>query len=118
MADSIINSGSGFYIGRRFDVQLSAELKHKNNTIFYKEFNGKNPGIVSATTNTILIPDHYFVTGEKLDYRYDGYDVNTTVGAIGIGTTSIPGIGVTNKLPRTVYAVKINDREIKLASRH
>lgn len=116
MADSIINSGSGFYIGRKFDVQLSAELKHKNNTIFYKEFNGKNPGIVSATTNTILIPDHYFVTGEKLDYRYDGYDVNTTVGAVGIATTSIPGIGVTNKLPRTIYAVKINDREIKVAS--
>lgn len=116
MADTIIDSGSGTYIGRKFDVTLSAELRHRNNEIFFRSFDGTSVGIVSERDSTILIPDHYFITGEKLEYRYSDYEKNDSSKAVGIATTSIPGIGLTDKLPTTVYAVKVNDRQIKLAA--
>ena len=53
------------------------------------------------------------VTGEKLTYTHAGVG-NTQ--AIGIASTDFGvGIGTTNKLPSTVYAVKIDERRIKLA---
>ena len=115
MAETIINSGSGSYLGRKFDVQLSAELTHSGFNVFLRDFNGQDAGIVSSTKNTVLIPNHFFVTGEKITYRYYKSDFNDSTRAVGIGTTDIPGIGLTDKLPKTVYAVKINDSEIKLA---
>lgn len=114
MADSIINSGSSFYIGRKFDNQLSAELKNKGNTIFLKDFDATNLGIVSTADNTILLPDHYFVTGEEIEYIYPEFE-KTSNNAIGIGTTNVPGIGLTNKLPNTLYVVKVDDTKIKVS---
>ena len=63
--------------------------------------------------NGIQISDHFFVTGEQLTYAHAGAG---TTQAIGIVTTTIPGIGATDKLPPTVYAVKENDGVIRLAS--
>lgn len=111
----IFNSGSGFYVGRLFDVQLSAELRHKGLEIYKRVFDGSNAGIVSFSSNTIVIPDHYFVTGEKLSYFYDDF-LLTNRNAVGIGTTIVENVGITTKLPRTVYAVKVNDRQIALSA--
>lgn len=111
----IINSGSGFYVGRLFDIQLSAELRHRGLLIYQRSFEGANPGIVSASSNTIILPDHYFVTGEKLRYDYEGAETSS-INAVGIATTSVPKVGLTNKLPREVYAVKVNDIQLSLAA--
>lgn len=110
----IFNSGSGFYVGRLFDVQLSAQLRHRGLEIYKRNFDGSDAGIVSFTSNSIVIPDHYFVTGEKLSYFYDDF-LTTNRNAVGIASTSIENVGISSKLPQTVYAVKLNDRQISLA---
>lgn len=118
---ALINSGSGGYIGRKFDVQLSAELRHKGDPIFERYFNGNSTGVVNIFNDTILIPNHFFRTGEKLTYEYADFE-NTDDNAVGIGTTIIPSgatiqsLGITtSRLPLTCYAVKIDDRTIKLS---
>lgn len=112
----IINSGSGFFIGRRFDVQLSAELRHKGDPIFERFFDGNNPDVVNLTENTFLIPNHFFRTGEEIKYEYEDF-FNNSNNAIGIAETSIPGVGIgITKLPQKLYAVVLNDRFIQVAA--
>ena len=111
----IINSGTGFFIGRQFDVQLSAELRHKGDPIFERFFDGTDSDIVDVNENTFLIPDHFFRTGEELTYEYDGYLDNNN-NAVGVATTSIPGVGIgLTRLPTKLYAVALNDRFIQVA---
>ena len=114
---SIINSGSGFYVGRRFDVQLSAELRHRGDLIFERQI-GYNrvfelQGFVSFTDNTFTIPNHFFRTGEKLLYEYDDFQ-NGTTNAIGIATTTTQA-GITSVIPLFVYAIAVDERTIQVA---
>ena len=55
----------------------------------------------------INVPGHFFVTGEEL-----AYDSDST--AIGIATTTFAGVGATDLLPSTVYAIKVDDQNIRL----
>ncbi|MGA1048949.1 MAG: hypothetical protein ACO3UU_13150, partial [Minisyncoccia bacterium] len=86
----------------------SFELKSGNNPIFKRNFVGS---AVSITSNSISIPNHFFITGEEIAYisPIDG-------SGIGIGTTFITGIGVTNILPPTIYVVKENDSSIRVSA--
>lgn len=108
-----INSGYGDYTGTETDIKRSFNLTHKQLPIFERHFVGSASTVVDLTNNLIKIPNHYFVTGEELVYSYAG---TGTTQAIGIVTTSIVGIGTTNKLPNVVYAIKVNDIAIRLAS--
>ena len=82
-------------------------------TLFYHTF---DPSTINLTTNTITIPRHNFNTGERLVYSPTNKSQNTGT-TIGIDTTSSPGIGIaaTDKLPDTVYAIKVTDDQFKLA---
>ena len=113
----LLNNGGlhydyGTYVGTDNDVKKSFNLKHQNLPIFQKYFNGSNSSIVNTTDDTITIPNHFFVTGEEISYSYSG----TGSEPIGIATTSIAGIGTTDKLPSTLYVVKLNDINIRVAS--
>lgn len=114
---AIINSGTGFYIGRLFDVQLSAELRHKGDTIFEKSFDGSSRVFVDLQNNRIFTPNHFFRTGEKLEYFFPFYEnaTESDSNAVGIATTSVVNVGITTRLPRTVYAVVLNDQYIQLS---
>jgi hypothetical protein len=113
LINASIESGYGTYTGTETDIKRQFDLQHKQLPIFRRSFVGSASTIVDVTNNLIRIPNHFFVTGEELTYSYAGAG---TTQAIGIGTTSITGIGVTNKLPKTVYAIKVNDSSIRLAS--
>jgi hypothetical protein len=110
---SVIKSGYGAYEGTFFDVKRTFSLKHKGLPIFERYFRGNSTGIVSTTDDTIYIPNHFFVTGEEVFYSYAG---SGTGNAIGIGTTSISGIGITDRLPSTLYIVKKNDIYVQVAA--
>jgi hypothetical protein len=113
LTNAAIKSGYGTYRGTFFDVKRSFDLNHKQLPIFQRYFVGSASSVVNTTNNLIKIPNHFFVTGEELVYSYDGVD---TTQAIGIATTSIVGVGTTNKLPTNVYAIKIDESNIQLAS--
>jgi len=108
-----INSGDGFYLGAESDLKRTFNLTHKQRPIFERYFDGSDPSIVGlGLTSTIKIPENFFVTGEEVTYSYSGAG---TTSAIGIATTSVAGIGLTDKLPQTLYIVKENELYVKVA---
>ena len=109
-----VTAGYGFYEATASDVKRSFELTHKGAPIFLRNFDGSDNDIVDVTNNTIKIPDHFFVTGEPVNYSVG---ISTHV-RIGIETTSFAGIGNTTILPTNafVYIIKDNDSTVRLAS--
>ena len=100
------------YIGTNSDIKKEFELKHKNIPIFERYFDSSNPNIIKIDSNIFTIPYNYYVTGEEIIYSYP----NESAQAIGIATTSVPGIGVTDKLPPNLYVVKLNDSQIRVSA--
>ena len=107
-----INSSYGTYEGTERSIKRTFDLTHDSLPIFQRFVDGSDTDIVSVASNTITVPDHFFVTGEEVSYSYAG---SGTTQAIGIATTSITGFGSTDKLPTTAYVVKLNDKSLKFA---
>ena len=111
--NAVIESGFATYEGTEKDIKRSFELKHETTPIFERPFEGNDSNIINLTTNTITIPNHFFVTGEKIEYKHAG--AGSTM-AIGIASTTFVGVGTTTSLPTDLFVVKVNDDEIKIAS--
>jgi len=108
-----IDTAEGFYTGTESDLRKSFNLTHNQRPIFERYFDGSDSAIVGlGSTSSIAIPENFFVTGEKVTYSYSGAG---TTSAIGIATTSVSGIGLTDKLPNTLYIVKQNELRVKVA---
>jgi len=112
---STIRFSNSEYKGTNVDIKSSFDLKHKKNPIFKTPFSANSSSIVDIDSNTITIPYHFFVTGEEVGYSYNRSNVSTQ-NAIGIGTTNIIGIGNTDKLPTTLYIVKVSDSKVKVSA--
>ena len=65
-----IESGFGDYEGTDRAVKRQFELKHRTDNIFDKSFLGADSSIVKTDDNVIVLPNHFFVTGEKLTYTH------------------------------------------------
>jgi len=115
LGNTDIVSSFGSYEGTENDIRKQFDLTHDGNTIFEKTFDGSNAGVVSITENTIRIPSNYFVTGEEVVYTYPTSTLSTQ-NAIGIATTTISGIGSTDKLPNTLYIVKLDELDVRVAA--
>ena len=108
-----INSELGSYQGTDSDIKRGFELHHKNLPIFERSFEGNNSNVVDIISNGIKIPNHFYVSGEKLKYIH----VGTATSAVGIATTSFVGAANTTFLPgENLFAVKVDDNTIKIAS--
>jgi len=108
---SSIGSKLSNYTSAFSEIKRTFDLRSKRLPIFERGFEGNNPSIVDIDKNTIRIPNHFFVTGEEISYTY-----SLTSGPIGIASTTFVGIGTTDKLPSSVYVIKVNELDIKLAS--
>lgn len=111
--NSSITADAGVYVGTKRDIQRTFNLTYKNNDIFQRAFSGESSTVIDLTKNQIRLPNHYFVTGEEVTYVPRG---KGTVAPIGIATTSIAGIGTTDKLPSTLYIVKVDELNVKVAT--
>lgn len=102
-----------FYLAAELDTKVSFNLQHKENDIFVRTFDSSSSGIgVSIADDSFNIKNHFFVTGEEIIYD-TGEDLLNV--PIGIAATTIPGIGLTDILPSTLYAVKLNDLKIRVS---
>ena len=110
--NSEIQTDYGTYEGTDRDIKRAFDLTHKNAPIFEKYFAGDSSSVVNVNSDTISIPNHFFVTGEEV--RYINAGAGTTQ-AIGIAATTFAGVGLTDKLPDSVYIVKVDINNIKLA---
>ena len=110
--DSRLKSVEGSYTGTENDIKFSFDMKHTGDAIFHKTFNSENAAVVDVTNNTFIVNNHFFQTGEELTYSPIG---SGTTMNIGIAATAISGIGVTTKMPPTVFAVKIAENKFKVS---
>jgi len=101
------------YFGTESDLKRAFNLTHKGFPIFQKNFDASDSSIIDVTNDTIEVPGHFFVTGEKVEYRNSGAGTTTS---IGIAATTISGVGLTDKLPSTLYIVKVNENRVKVAA--
>ena len=113
--NSTITSGYGHYYGTNLDIRKEFNLTYNGNPIFERVFDGSDSKNVNLNNNSVLLPNHFFITGEEIEYRYNNSDTSTEY-AIGITSTFISGIGFTDKLPTTLYVVKDNDIKIRVAA--
>mgnify|MGYP002477989577 FL=1 len=113
LTNSSIITDSNTYEGTERSIKKDFNIQHKNDDIFRRNFDGSDSQIVNILNNTITIPNHFLVTGEEVVYSHPGAG---STQAIGIASTSFVGIGTTNKLPATVYVVKVSSNLIKLSS--
>ena len=110
--DSRLKSVEGSYTGTENDIKFSFNMKHAGDAIFHKTFDSEDAAVVDVTNNTFIVNNHFFQTGEELSY--DPIGSGTTMN-IGIAATAISGVGVTTKMPSTVFAVKIAENKFKVA---
>lgn len=99
------------YRGTEVDVKRSFDLYHKQNPIFKRYFNA-GQATVNLVDSSIKIPSHFFVTGEEVTYYHGSSPSNSPIGIV----TANVGIGTTDKLPSTVYIVKVDDATVRVAA--
>ena len=112
LVDTKIDTFDGTYTNTQADVRRAFGLFHGGDPIFERSFDSTDPLIVDTNNDLIVIPNHFFTSGERLSYNPTG---SGTTSSIGIGTTTISGYGSTDKLPEYVYAIKVDDKSIRLA---
>ncbi len=96
--------------------RLNFKLYYKDDPIFAKTFNPNDSNILNSQTGTFTIPNHFFSTGEKLFYKPKSTYIGVGQSSMGI-VSSVDENGIsTNKLPSTVYAIKIDNDHFKVAS--
>ena len=66
--NSEIQTDYGTYEGTDVDIKRAFNLTHKNDPIFERYFVGDSSSVVNVNSNTISIPNHFFVTGEEVRY--------------------------------------------------
>ena len=66
--NGLISGDRDDYIGTFNAVKTDFDLTHENQDIFEFWFDGGNVGVVSVTDNTIKLPNHFFISGEKVSY--------------------------------------------------
>jgi len=108
-----ITADAESYQGTLLDVRTGFELKHDGLDIFRRVFDGSNTTVCNTTTNQIIIPNHFFNSGEAVEYGHPG--AGTTM-AIQIASTTFPGIGATSRLPQNVFVIKDSESAIRFAA--
>jgi len=112
----IVNAVSKVGVNDENNNRTNFNLTHKDLPIFERAFDATDPFNLNLDLDYIYLPNHFFVTGEKVLYRSQQFDKISTEKSIGIGTTSIAGIGLTDKLPSEVYVYKFDAARIGLCS--
>jgi len=115
--NAYLDTQYGSYTGTNADVRRAFNLTHQGYNIFERYIDASDEDIIGSLStadvpDAITIPNHFFVTGEELTYTSPGAG---TTQSIGIATTSVTGIGTTDKLPSSVFVVKVDANKIKLA---
>ena len=112
LSNVIFRSGTGEYSGTKLDLRTAFDIKHDGLPIFRRQFDGAESTTFDFDENTLFIKEHFFVSGENVTYSYGG---DLTTNAIGIAATTVSGIGLTDKLPRDLYVVKVSDGSVRFA---
>lgn len=112
----LVNAISKVGINDTNNNRTNFELTYKSLPIFERAFDARDPFNVRLDENSLYLPKHFFVTGEKVLYRSQQFNRTSTEKSIGIAATFVSGIGVTDKLPSVAYVYKFDNSRIGLCS--
>jgi len=85
----------------------------KGDSVFQIEFDGSSNAIVSPGEGTIDLNNHFFVSGEVVEYVPPG---NDPANSITITPTDFgPGIGTTSLLPSRITIIKQDNQKVRVA---
>jgi hypothetical protein len=112
----LVNAISKVGVNDKNNNRTNFELTYKTIPIFERAFDARDPFNVRLEENSIYLPKHFFVTGEKVLYRSQQFDRTSTEKSIGIAATFVSGIGVTDKLPSVAYVYKFDNSRIGLCT--
>jgi hypothetical protein len=97
--------------------RLNFELNYQGYPIFMKTFDPSDSSVLDFASGEFTLTNHFFSTGEELIYRPTSTFLGIGATSVGIGST-LNSVGVvTDRLPSTVYAYKINNDKFKLSTR-
>ena len=95
-------------------VNRSFDLKTNNQTIFESKFDGSDSIIVSQVDGTLNLNNHFFVSGEEVEYIPPNNDF---ANAIQISPSDFgPGIGTTSRLPARFIIIKQDNQKVRVAT--
>ena len=97
--------------------RVNFTLKHEGDPIYTKTFDPANTAKLDYVTGVFTYPNHFFNTGEELDYRPESTFVGVGKSAMGIGSTeNYLGI-TTDRLPEKVYPIALTPDTFQLATK-
>ena len=71
--------------------RYSFHLTHKGDPIFLKSFDGADPDKVLIGSDTVVLKNHFFTTGEELYYFADGSSIGIDHTSSGVGAATTYG---------------------------
>ena len=95
--------------GKRIN-KSSFDLNYNSTPIFSKSFNPSDNSSLNLSTGLFTIKDHFFRTGEKLNYRPD-----STFAGVG-ATPMMYRSTVSGTLPSSVFAIRKTDDTFEIAT--
>ena len=96
--------------GNRRDFELFCD----GAPIFEQTFNGSDDTIVDLSEESVNLGNHYFVSGEEIDYIPPNNDFANAIDIV--ATDFGPGIGTTTKLPGSFHVIKLDNQRIQVAA--
>ena len=105
-----IDDFSDEFNGSKRDFEIFTD----NKSVFQIEFNGSDNTRVVPGEGTINLTNHYFVSGEVVEYIPPN---NDPANAINITPTDFgPGIGTTTLLPSRITIIKQDNQKVRVAT--
>jgi hypothetical protein len=97
--------------------RLNFSATYLGTPIFQKIINFSDNSVVNLETGEFNIANHFFSNGEELLYTPNSSFLGVGKSPVGIGST-LDSVGiVTDKLPPSVFVIKVNNDTFKLATR-
>ena len=93
--------------GKRIN-RTAFPVTHNGDFIFTKSFNPKDSNDLNLTSSTFTIKNHFYSTGEELEYT-------PKATFVGVGSTAMTDSTGT-PLPSSVFAIKVTDDSFQIAT--
>ena len=102
LQNASLESGFAIYEGTDIAIKRQFALENNGNPIFKKPYDGSSSQIVDLTNNTITLPNHFFTSGQKVNYSPGAGT------SIGIDTAPF-------SMPESVFIIKKGEDKVQLA---
>ena len=102
LQNASLESGFAIYEGTEVSIKRKFALENDGNPIFKKPYDGSSSEIVDLTNNTLKLPNHFFTTGQKVNYSAGAGT------SIGIDTAPF-------SMPSSVFIIKKGEDKVQVA---